>query len=148
MRRISLFLSVLALVGCAPAPVTQVYPGPTLAPSRHVIVRVDLRGRAFASQRIDIEQVDDKPTLATAEGIMSSSSGAQAVYMLPGKHTLRLRYRGPGTAVRANLWLVGEAGGSYLVKVDQQGEGVRIWIEDEKTGKPAGGVRGSADEPK
>ena len=148
MRRISLFLSVLALVGCAPAPVTQVYPGPTLAPSQHVIVRVDLRGRAFASQRIDIEQVDDKPTLATAEGIMSSSSGAQAVYMLPGKHTLRLRYRGPGTAVRANLWLVGEAGGSYLVKVDQQGDGVRIWIEDEKTGKPAGGVRGSADEPK
>ena len=148
MRRISLFLSVLALVGCAPAPVTQVYPGPTLAPSRHVIVRVDLRGRAFASQRIDIEQVDDKPTLATAEGIMSSSSGAQAVYMLPGKHTLRLRYRGPGTAVRANLWLVGEAGGSYLVKVDQQGDGVRMWIEDEKTGKPAGGVRGSADEPK
>jgi len=148
MRRISLFLSVLALVGCAPAPVTQVYPGPTLAPSQHVIVRVDLRGRAFASQRIDIEQVDDKPTLATAEGILSSSSGAQAVYMLPGKHTLRLRYRGPGTAVRANLWLVGEAGGSYLVKVDQQGDGVRIWIEDEKTGKPAGGVRGSADEPK
>ena len=148
MRRISLFLSVLALAGCVPAPVAQVYPGPTLAPSQHVIVRVDLRGRAFASQRIDIEQVDDKPTLATAEGIMSSSSGAQAVYMLPGKHTLRLRYRGPGTAVRANLWLEGEAGGSYLVKVDQQGDGVRIWIEDEKTGKPAGGVRGSADEPK
>jgi len=148
MRRIAVFLSVIALAGCAAAPVTQLYPGPTLAPSQHVIVRVDLRGRAFASQRVDIEQVDDKPTLGTGEGILSSSSGAQAVYMLPGKHTLRLRYRGPGTAVRANLWLVGEAGGSYLVKVDQQGDGVRLWIEDEKTGKPAGGVRGSADEPK
>ena len=148
MRRLPLFLSILALAGCVPAPVAQVYPGPTLAPSQHVIVRVDLRGRAFASQRIDIEQVDDKPTLATAEGIMSSSSGAQAVYMLPGKHTVRLRYRGPGAAVTANLWFVGEAGNSYLIKAGQTGDGLKVWIEDEKTGKPVGGVRGSPDEPK
>ena len=148
MRSISLFLSVRAIAGCVASPVTQMYPGPTLAPSQHVIVRVDLRGRAFAGERIDIQQVDDKATLSFGEGILSSSSGAQAVYILPGKHTLRLRYRGPGAAVTTNLWLVGEAGGSYLVKVDQQGDGVRIWIEDEKTGKPAGGVRGSADEPK
>ena len=50
--------------------------------------------------------------------------------------------------MRANLWLVGEAGGSYLVKVDQSGDGVRMWLEDERTGKPVGGARGSADEPK
>ena len=148
MRSISLFLSVLVLAGCVAAPVTQMYEGPTLAPSQHVIVRVDLRGRAFAGERIDIQQVDDRPTLGTGEGILSSSSGAQAVYMLPGKHTLRLRYRGPGAAVTANLWLVGEAGGSYLVKAGQTGDGLKVWIEDEKTGKPAGGVRGSADEPK
>jgi hypothetical protein len=148
MRRISLFLSVLVLAGCAAAPVTQMYPGPTLASSQHVIVRVEQRGRAFASERVDIQQVDDKATLAMAEGIFSSSSGAEAVYLLPGKHTLRLRYRGPGAAVTTNLWLIGEAGGSYLVKAGQTGDGLKVWIEDEKTGKPVGGVRGSADEPK
>lgn len=148
MRRIALFLLVVALAGCAAAPVTQLYPGPTLAPSQQVIVRVDLRGRAFAGERIDIQQVDDKATLSFGEGIMSSSSGAQAVYILPGKHTLRLRYRGPGAAVTTNLWLVGEAGGSYLVKAEKTGDGLKVWIEDEKTGKPAGGVRGSPDEPK
>jgi hypothetical protein len=146
--RIGIVVLLLALAGCVAAPVTQMYPGPTLATSQHAIVRVDLRGRAFASQRVDIEQVDDKPTLSTGEGIFSSASGASAVYVLPGKHHLRLRYRGPGTAVRANLWFVGEAGGSYLAKVDQLGDGVRIWLEDERTGKPVGGVRGSADEPK
>ena len=26
--------------------------------------------------------------------------------------------------------------------------GLKVWIEDEKTGQPVGGVRGSADEPK
>lgn len=148
MKNIVLVSSLLALAGCVAAPVTQMYPGPTLGASQQVLVQANLRGRAFASQRVDIEQVDDKPTLSTGEGIFSSASGASAVYVLPGKHHLRLRYRGPGTAVTANLWLVGEAGGSYLVRVEQMGDGVRIWLEDEKTGKPVGGVRGSADEPK
>jgi hypothetical protein len=145
--RLGIVALLLALAGCA-APVAKMYDGPVLAPSQQVVLRVEQRGRTFAGERVDIQLVDEKRTLDTGEGILSSSSGAQAVYLLPGKHTLRLRYRGPGTAVRANLWLVGEAGGSYLVKVDQQGDGVRIWIEDEKTGKPVGGVRGSADEPK
>jgi hypothetical protein len=124
------------------------YPGPTLATSQHVLVRVDQPGRAFASERVDIQQVDDKHTLSTGEGIFSSATGASAVYVLPGKHTLRLRYRGPGAAVTANLWFVGEAGNTYLVKAGQTGDGLKVWIEDEKTGKPVGGTRGSADEPK
>jgi hypothetical protein len=111
-------------------------------------LRVDQRGRTFAGERVDIQLVDDKRTLGTGEGILSSSSGAQAVYLLPGKHTARLRYRGPGAAVTTNLWFVGEAGGSYVVKAGQVGDGLKVWIEDEKTGTPVGGVRGSADEPK
>jgi hypothetical protein len=148
MRRIAVFLSVIALTACVQAPVTQLYPGPTLATSQHVLVRVDQPGRAFTSERVDIQQVDDKATLSTGEGIFSSASGASAVYVLPGKHTLRLRYRGPGAAVTANLWFVGEAGNSYVVKAGQTGDGLKVWIEDEKTGKPVGGTRGSADEPK
>src|SRR5262249_32280448 len=41
-----------------------------------------------------------------------------------------------------------EAGGSYLVKAAQTGGGIKITIEDEKTGKPGGGGRGSPHEPK
>lgn len=145
--RIGIAVLLLALAACA-APVAQMYDGPTLAPSQHVVLRSEARGRTFVGERVDIQLVDDKPTLKTAEGILSSSSGAQAVYLLPGKHTLRLRYRGPGAAVTANLWFVGEAGNSYLVKAGQTGDGLKVWIEDEKTGKPVGGVRGSADEPK
>ena len=147
MLRFTLIVLTLALTSCA-APVVQLYEGPTLAPSQQVVVRVEQRGRTFVNERVDIEAVDDKRALSIPDEILSSSRGAQAVYMLPGKHTLRLRYRGPGTTAIANLWLVGEAGGSYLVKGAQTGEGVKIWIEDEKTGKPVGGVRGSADEPK
>jgi len=146
--RIGIVVLLLALAACTTAPVAQMYPGPTLAPSQHVIVRVEQRGRAFSSERVDIQQVDDKATLTTGEGILSSASGASAVYLLPGKHILQLRYRGPGAAVTAHLWLVGEAGGSYLVKAGQTGDGLKVWLEDEKTGKPVGGVRGSADEPK
>jgi hypothetical protein len=124
------------------------YDGPVLASSQHVILRVEQRGRTFAGERVDIQLVDDKRTLSTGEGIISSSSGAQAVYMLPGKHAVQLRYRGPGAAVTANLWFVGEAGGSYLIKAAQTGDGLKVWIEDEKTGKQTGGVRGSPDEPK
>jgi len=145
--RFPVIVLTLALAACA-APVVQLYEGPTRAQSEHVLVRVDQRGRTFASERVDIETVDGKRTLSIPDEILSSSRGAQAVYMLPGKHTLRLRYRGPGTTAIANLWLVGEAGASYIVKGAQTGEGVKIWIEDEKTGKPAGGVRGSPDEPK
>jgi len=145
--RFTLVVLTLALAACA-APVVQLYEGPTLAPSQQVILRVEQRGRTFAGERVDIETVDDKRTLAFGEGILSASRGAQAVYMLPGKHTLRLRYRGPGSTVIANLWFVGEAGGSYVVKGAQVGDGVKVWIEDEKTGTQVGGVRGSADEPK
>jgi len=146
--RIGILVLLLALGGCVAAPVIQMYPGPTLAASQHVIVRVEQRGRAFAGERVDIQLVDEKPTLSFGEGILSSSSGAQAVYLLPGKHTAQLRYRGPGAAVTAHLWFVGEAGGSYLVKAGQTGDGLKVWIEDEKTGKPVGGVRGSPDEPR
>jgi len=148
MKNIALVSGFLLLAACA-APVVQMYEGPTLAPSQQVLVRVEQRGRTFASERVDIEQVDGKPTLGTGEGILSAATGAQGVYMLPGKHTLQLRYRGPGGArVTAHLWLVAEAGASYLVKGAQMGDGVKIWIEDEKTGQPVGGVRGSPDEPK
>ena len=145
--RLGIVVLLFALAGCA-APVVQMYEGGARSPSEVVLVRVESRGRTFVSERVDIQQVDDKPTLGTGEGILSSSSGAQAVYMLPGKHTLQLRYRGPGAAVTAHLWFVGEAGSSYLVKAGQTGDGLKVWLEDEKTGKPVGGVRGSGDEPK
>jgi hypothetical protein len=147
MRTIVAISFLLTLAGCA-APVVQLYEGPTREPSQQVILRVEQRGRTFAGERVDIQQVDGKATLSFGEGILSSSSGAQAVYLLPGKHTVQLRYRGPGAAVTTNLWFVGEAGNSYLVKAGQTGDGLKVWIEDEKTGKPVGGVRGSPDEPK
>jgi hypothetical protein len=147
MKNIVLLSGLLLLAGCA-APVVKMYDGPVLEPSQQVILRVDQRGRTFAGERVDIQQVDGKPTLTFGEGILSSSSGAQAVYLLPGKRTVQLRYRGHGAAVTAHLWFVGEAGGSYLVKAGQTGDGLKVWIEDEKSGKPVGGVHGSADEPK
>ena len=148
MLRFPVIVLVLALASCA-APVVQMYEGPTLASSQQVLVRVDQRGRTMASERVDIEQVDGKRTLGLGEGILSTATGAQAVYMLPGKHTLQLRYRGPGgVRVTAHLWLVAEAGNSYLVKAAQTGDGAKIWIEDERSGKQAGGIRGSPDEPK
>jgi hypothetical protein len=147
MKNTALIFSLFLLAACA-APVAQMYEGPTRSPSEQVVLRVEQRGRTFAGERVDIQLVDDKRTLGTGEGIFSSSSGAQAVYLLPGKHTVRLRYRGPGAAVTSNLWFVGEAGGSYLVRGAQVGDGVQVWIEDEKTGNRVGGVRGSADEPK
>ena len=147
MRSLLSVVFVLALAGCA-APVVQLYDGPTRASAEQVVLRVEARGRTFAGERIDIQQIDDRHTLSTGEGILSASTGAQAVYLLPGKHTVRARYRGPGTALTANLWFVGEAGGSYLVRTEKTGDAVKVFIEDEKTGQPTGGVRGSADEPK
>ena len=147
MRRLLPVLVFLTLAGCA-SPVVQLYEGPTRAPSEQVILRSEARGRTFVGERIDIQQIDDRHTLSTGEGILSASTGAQAVYLLPGKHTVRARYRGKDTALTANLWFVGEPGGAYLLRAEKTGDAVKVFIEDEKTGKPTGGVRGSPDEPK
>lgn len=93
----------LALAGCS-APVVQMYERPTLAPSQHALVRVEDRGIDLTRERVEFQQVDGKPTLGVSEGILNTSTGAQAVYMLPGKPTLQLRDRGglapalPGTS--------------------------------------------------
>ena len=68
-------------------------------------------------------------------------------HVCPLKETRTHIVFGAGYA-HADLWFVGEAGNSYLVRPGQTGDGLTVWIEDERTGKPVGGVRGSADEPK
>jgi len=44
--------------------------------------------------------------------------------------------------MRKYLWLVAEPGGKYVVKTVLKGRRVQMWIENERTGKPVGGIVG------
>lgn len=69
------------------------------------------------------------------------------IWLLPGKHSVGLRYSRNAAHAQADLWFVAEAGKSYVGKYEQRGMRVRIWLEEADTGRRVGGVAGSPNEP-
>jgi hypothetical protein len=129
-----------SLLGCSPP-----YRQPTAG---------DLATIQTGSDTILISQVDGASTADRPNRVMRGLGflvsgpnlpiGKSQVFLTPGKHTLQVQ---SFTAV-VDLWLVAEPGGQYLVKSGKStSRGVPIWIEEERTGKPTGGIKGSADEP-
>jgi hypothetical protein len=69
--------------------------------------------------------------------------GKLRVSVTPGKHTIQVQ----SFSSVAELWLIAEPQTQYVVQVKGSKQGERVWIENQQTGQPVGGIKGSADEP-
>jgi hypothetical protein len=137
---ILILLFALTLSGCA-GPRVVMYQGPELDASKHATIRAIQQIPQDGT--LSIVSVDGKPT----DGFFSMMASEVAV--LPGKHDLVVSMAYPFSYARAKLWLVAEAGERYVVKSRSPSwNTVAMWIENERTGQPTGGVSGSEDEPK
>jgi hypothetical protein len=100
--------------------------------------------------KIGISKVDDEWVFKYIT-TFSTSDLVSEVYVLPGKHrivtSMAIHHFLFTSHARSNLWLVAEPGGKYVVKTVLKGRRVQMWIENERTGKPVGGIVGSDDEP-
>ena len=143
-----IFLLALTMAGCAASRVVM-YDGAEVDSSKHAIIRADPEqsGRSFSTKgRIGIVRVDGSST--TNFFSYAAHGWAGEVAVLPGKHEMVVRVDYPLSYAMGLLWLVAEAGESYVVKARSKGYSSFIWIENERTGQPTGGVSGSEDEPK
>ncbi len=137
---ISVLLVTLSVCGCA-VPGRKMYPGEEVSPDKRAVIRVEQQ----SSGKMSIGLVDKK----LARGFFSIfDQFPEEVYVLPGKHNIIVGVRFMFTHAGADLWVVAEPNETYVVKFLPIGDRVRIWIENERTGKPVGGITGSSDEPK
>ena len=92
-----------------------------------------------------VEEIDGK----NVKGSDFFKNYPTEVYVLPGKHDLKLMWRGVTLTADLVLWLVAEPGKTYVAKGIYNGKTQRVhfFIIDEETGIEVGGVKGSDDEP-
>jgi hypothetical protein len=134
---VSALLVALTNSGCVSG-VKKMYEGPEVSPDKRAVIKRDRN----SDGQISIFDVDNKKTYPLI------NICPEEVYVLPGKHNIGVAVSFWYGGAAANLWLVAEANETYVVKSKSKGEGVLIWIENERTGKPVGGIKGSSDEPK
>jgi len=146
MKKTILVITILSLAlvsGCA-APKVKMYPGNEVEESQRAVIKAD---KQF-SGRIDIYSVDGKKTSNYFATLAHGGNAAVEVYVLPGKHNITAQVRYLVSYAFVEMWLVAEAGESYVIKARSEGFSVTMWIENERTGKPVGGIKGSDDEPR
>ena len=147
-RRATLLVVVFVISlcdGCA-APSVQMYDGPALTTDKQAVVKVAKRNRTTLRGTLGIVRVDGSMTVNTAEYLINPKWAA-SVTVLPGKHTILVKRESAMFYSIGEFWFVAEPSKEYVVNADDRGYGVRMWIEDETTGKPVGGILGSQDEP-
>jgi hypothetical protein len=154
---IFVILLLMIISGCANAKV-KMYKGERVDPSKEAIVRVEedherVIGSTEDIMKIEIKEEPFGTRIIFVDKVYTDfTGGAVEVYVLPGKHTIRSEVRYDGWPVGwhawADNWLVAEPGGKYIIKAVHNGGSVWVWIEDERTSKPVGGIVGSDDEPK
>ena len=145
-----LFPALLALLtGCSTVKPYRAYPDKTLPKDQVAkIVPETMGGGILVSMNrtVVIERVDGKRTYGwwyPRNDVMP----LRDVYVLPGKHTIGLKFQSGSLYARGDLWFVAEAGKSYFVTAGTKGYEVHFMIKD-VDGKPVGGISGSEDEPR
>ncbi len=140
MIRIALIAFSMLLTGCGHIH-AKMYPG-SMLPREKIATVTAVRGSG-----VHVKSVDGKFTVDLATTFINGNRYASSVDVLPGKHTLSLKYSNRHSISFADLWFVAEAGQEYSVMSLLDGYGVRLWIEEKGTRRKVGGVVGSVDEP-
>jgi hypothetical protein len=145
------------VIGCAASPKNQIYCDSKIDPNKLATIRVyepTKEEKKYVPDEesqerkgtVGIWMVDEEYTLHPF--VVAFANGLGDVCVFPGKHRLHVRASWRSGGVRSDIWLVAEQGGKYVIKAVAKHRYAKIWIEDEKTGEPVGGLVGSDDEPK
>ncbi len=134
---ISALLVSLTICGCYSSNM-KMYEGKEVTPDK----RATIRCSEPQSGKIFIFEVDGKRTS------LVHLQFPYEVYVLPGKHDIVIDSYYFGGEALANLWLVAEAGETYIIKSVRKGNWCSMWIENKRTRQPVGGPKDSSDEPK
>jgi hypothetical protein len=137
---ITIVLLTVTIISCSPAKV-KMYKGAEVEYSKQAIIRADVQEERKGI--ITILQVNGEYTRGFLKGV-----GASEVYLLPGKHELVARLSRGTSYGFSNLWLIAEAGETYIVKARIEGYSVKMWLENARTGQKVGGEINSGDKPK
>ena len=119
----------MTVSGCM-SPRIKMYPGEEVEPGKRAVIRAEKYSSLIAHQ-MDIQKVDGNEPGNIFTYMISNGLHASEVYVLPGKHNIKISLRYACMIAWADLWLVAEPGESYIVKSLSEGLRVRIWIENE-----------------
>jgi hypothetical protein len=131
------------LAGCA-ARHMQAYPGERRAANEVSVLTVS-RMRNHA--KISITRIDETSGYNFISDVVMGRNGAVSVAVLPGKHTVKAHIQMGSAYVDGAVWWISQAGRNYELRGSFIGYDATIQVIDLKTGRPVGGVVGSADEP-
>jgi hypothetical protein len=135
----------LGLCGCA-SPRTYTQPGASGEHGRSakVICESDhthsiLQG---LNQKVFIAAIDGKTTSTLTGALTDTEPFAEIAYVTPGRHYLDLKYSHLNHFAWGKVWFDAEAGGNYIVRRKIEGYSVMLWVQDQQSGKPVGGIPG------
>jgi hypothetical protein len=134
------------LAGCASVVVYRAYEDPSLSADKVARIVGIKKGNhvvfAGLNEQVGIHEVDGEPTFSFWSTALDPVP--KEVYVLPGKHELRVRYDYKGTFASARLTVDVAAGKTYAIRMGVETSGYyRFWIEE--TGSAARG--GAAAKP-
>lgn len=135
---VSALLVALTSTGCVSG-VKKMYDGPEVSPDKRAVIKISKETDGVTR----MIQIDNKKTF-----FLLAFTTPEQVQVLPGKHNINVMVQCLLGAASSDIWLVAEAGETYVVKSKIKFDLVRIWMENERTGLPVGGIVGSSDEPK
>jgi|GEM_PF-3335451 len=145
---LTLTTATLLAAGCT-APPVRAYKGPERPACDIATLRGELETKhkflVGINKRVQILKVDKKTTYNILDALVNAPP--KTVQLLPGKHDVFLKFEQYDRFAYGKVWFIALAGRSYRVKSETRGYGVCFWIEDEATGLPVGGIKGSVDEP-
>ncbi|GFE79591.1 hypothetical protein GCM10011487_15910 [Steroidobacter agaridevorans] len=137
LRRFALLFPLL-LAGCA------VYEAPKLPTDQLATLSFEQKPSGlFATGSVALAKIDGKAPSGSTWILRHRSP----ISVAPGKHTIELSYVVGIANGIMSLWFVAEPGTAYVVRGDSAGYTFRLWIAEERTGRPVGGIVGSSDEP-
>lgn len=136
--RISLLLVVALSAGCT-AGSKKMYDGARLAPEQECRVRgEDSQSPSGKPPRIRIRYVDGQSTITA----FVDHEAPPEVVLKPGRHDLAIQYNVSDSSLTMKFRLDCEAGAEYVAKAKLEGYRARIWLENARTGAPAGELLG------
>ena len=128
MKRLVLMVFVSIASGCA----VRAYQGDVRSSSEVAIVHYDFRYYGFITRRVNVVSVD---------GEELSRFGRFKLELLPGIHTLAVRYRqynfGFVRESKTPCWITfsARAGREYYINSETVKDRVVVWLEDKETGE-------------
>lgn len=141
MKKIMTLLLCILCISCTVAPKVA-YEGLRLKQSQDAVLLVEGKHSTVGfNKKMFIKQVDEM-SLRDIKAMLTGQMFPypHKVFVLPGKHTISVVTAVSMGHATAELWFVAEAGKTYIVRSNSNGDTVSTWIEDGDSGVRVGGL--------